>query len=202
MGEAKRRKVEIAALKAKDANWLASLQPEERIVAEVSLATYNKVVVGLEMTEGCYNLAFFLNEYFRQKHDIGVNVVVGWINDGSWEGAASHAWVEYQGKKIDIALHKTSHPDIQPSGDLIILDHIARSGTVPYTYWQTLPDRAARALEQMRSETPELEAIIVHKETEHRKMLELASKQGGAREYLRQAPPTNNYEFLSKIVGA
>ena len=60
MGEAARRKAEIAALKAKNAAWLNTLSPEERTIATVAQKTYDFVVVGMSMTEACYNLAFFL----------------------------------------------------------------------------------------------------------------------------------------------
>jgi len=200
MGEAARRKSEIELLKAKNQMWIDSLLPEEKIVAAVAQATFDKVVCGLGMTEGCYNLAFFLYEHLRRKHGIEVKVVLGWINDGLWEGAASHAWVEYQGKRIDISLHKTSHPEAQPSGDVIILDHIFRRGKVSYTYWQTLPDGVSKALEQMRISSPELIAIINHKEDEHRKMVSFASTKDGAIEYFRHVPPTNSYEYLARVV--
>lgn len=200
MGEAARRQAAIAELKAKNAIWLGSLSPEEGLIAEVAKATYDKVVGGLGMTEGCYNLAFFLHEHLHRKHGIQVKIVVGWVNDGLWDGATSHAWVEYKGKKIDIALHKTSHPDAQPSGDLIILDYIVKPGKVAYTYWLTLPEGAARKLELMRRSSPEWEAIIKHKEIEHQRMLELSLMPGGAEEYLRHAPATNNYEFLARVV--
>lgn len=201
MGQAKRREVEIASLKARTNNWLISLPQDEKVVAEVAMATFNSVVIKLGMTEACYNLSFFLSEYLRRKHGIIVNVVVGWVNDGTWDGAASHAWLEYKGKKIDITLYKTSHPDIQPPGDLIVLDYIIQPGKVTYTYWQTLPEKAAITLELMRSSDKNLETLLKHKENEHQKMFELASRQDGAEEYLRQAPTTNNYEFLSRAVG-
>ena len=100
--------------------WLDSLSPIERTIAVVAQATYDRVVVGMSMTEACYNLAFFLQEHLRRKHEIQTEVVVGWINDGQWEGAASHAWLEYHGKKTDISLHRrhiriASPPEISSS---------------------------------------------------------------------------------------
>lgn len=201
MGKASRRKAEKAKVKAATDGWLGSLSPEEIKVVEVAKATFEKVVEGLGMTEGCYNLAFFLREHLRRKYGIEVKIVVGWINDGEWDGAASHAWVEYQGKKIDIAIHKTSHPDVQPPGDVIILDHVFKHGRATYSYWAALPDSAAKALDDLRNTSPHLIPILDHKDREHQTMSEFALTQEGVDEYFRRAPATNKYETLARIVG-
>ncbi|MDD5056501.1 MAG: lasso peptide biosynthesis protein [Sideroxydans sp.] len=200
MGEASRRKAEIVALKAQNENWLASLSGDEKTVATVALATYTKIVETLGMTEGCYNLAFFLYEHLRRKYGISVRVVVGWINDGEWDGAASHAWVEYQGKKIDISMHKTSHPDAQPPGDLIILDYLFRRGKATYTYSETLSESAAKELDKMRS-NPTYAPVIAHKQMEHNLMLARSASQEGVNEYFANAPLSNKYESLARLVG-
>lgn len=197
MGEAAKRKSEIEALKSKNILWLKSLSKNERVVAEVAQSAFEKIVVERGMTEGCYNLAFFLHEHLRRKHAIETKIVIGWVNDGQWDGATSHAWVEYEGKKIDISIHKTSHPESQPSGDVIILDHVVKRGKVSYAYWQVLPDAAQKALERMRADSFELSAILAHKEAEHKKMLAFASSPDGVDEYFRYAPSGNKYEVLA-----
>lgn len=201
MGEAARRKATIAALKTRNTEWLNSLSPEERVIATVAQATYDRVVVGMSMTEACYNLAFFLQEHLRRQHNIQTEVVVGWINDGEWDGAASHAWLEYQNKKTDISLHKTSRPDAQPSGDLIILDNVVKRGDCHYTYWRELPAAAEEELRQMGSSSHEVAEIIAHKDREHAKILALAKLPNGAEEYFREAPPQCRYEYLARVVG-
>ena len=201
MGEAARRKAEIAALKSRNSQWFATLSPKEKIIVEVAQKTYDKVVCGLNMTEGCYNLAFFLFEHLRRKHSIELRIMVGWVNDGQWEGATSHAWVEFEGKKIDISLNKTSHPEAQPPGDLIILDHVVKRGLVSYHYWPSLPEEAANALEVMRATSSELNALIAHKEQEHQKMLEFSMAPDGVTEFYRNAPRNMNYDALALIVG-
>ncbi len=201
MGEAARRKAEIAALKAKNAAWLNTLSPEERTIATVAQKTYDFVVVGMSMTEACYNLAFFLQQYLRRKHNIQTEVVVGWINDGQWDGAASHAWLEYHGKKTDISLHKTSQPDIQPPGDLIILDHIIKRGECTYTYWKELPATAEQELPRMSSDSPKHAAIIAHKDREHARIQNLSKLPNGAEQYFRDAPPQCTYEYLVRAIG-
>lgn len=200
MGEAVRRKAEIAALKAKDDTWLSSLTSEERVIAEVSKAAYDKIVIGLNMTEGCYNLAIFLHEYLRCKYNIAVRIVIGWVNDGQWDGAMSHAWIEYLGKKVDISLYKTSYPDIQIQGDLIILDQVLKRGRATYTYWEILPDEMAKAMEKMSRESRELAVVLAHKKTEHDRISVLSSSSDGIKEYFRLAPPNNQYEYLARLV--
>ncbi|MDR3413331.1 MAG: hypothetical protein P4L87_20655 [Formivibrio sp.] len=202
MGEAARRKKGISELKNRNEAWLASLSlGEERIIAEVAQTTYDKIVSIMGMTEGCYNLAFFLHEHLRRKHDVHLDIIVGWINDGEWDGAASHAWVEYHGKKIDISAHMTSHPEIQLSGDLIILDHVVKQGMVSYTYWPILPNAAAEVLERMGRENLDLAAVIAHKGKEHQRISELAKTPQGVATYFSQAPSNINYDALARVVG-
>lgn len=201
MGQAARRKAEIADLKSRNHEWFASLSPEGKIVAEVAQRTYDKVVCELKMTEACYNLAFFLFEYLHRKHAIKVKIIVGWANDGKWDGATSHAWLEYEGKRIDISLAKTSHPEEQPPGDLIILDHVVKRGVVSYQYWQTLPEKAATALEEMRATSAELSSVIARKEQEHQKMQELSMSPDGVEQFYRNAPRNMNYDALARIIG-
>jgi hypothetical protein len=196
MGEAARRKAAIEALKTRNVLWLASLSPVEQLIANAAQRAYDGIVVGLGMTEGCYHLAFFLREYVRLQHSIELDVIVGWVNDGQWDGATSHAWLEYEGKKIDISLHRTSHPDAQPPGDLVVLDHAIRKGAVTYQYWVVLPERARFALKQMEEDSPELSALIRKKADEHQRMVEFSKSPNGAAEYLSQAPSEGSYAAL------
>lgn len=94
MGEASRRKAEIAKLKTRNDVWLSTLTSTERTIVDVAKKTYEKVVIGQGMTEACYNLAFFLHEHMRREYNIKLDIVVGWVNDGTWDGASSHACVQ------------------------------------------------------------------------------------------------------------
>ncbi len=49
-----------------------------------------------------YRISFFLQEFLRETHDISVDVVVGYVNDGESDIMASHAWLEYNGKKLTL----------------------------------------------------------------------------------------------------
>lgn len=201
MGEAARRKNEIEKLKSRNTDWLNTLSPDERTIADVARATHEKIVVRLGMTEGCYNLAFFLYEHLRRQYGINVKIVVGWINDGTWDGGASHAWIEYEEKKVDVSLTKTSHPDVQPPGDMILLDHVFQKGEATYTYWNELPEEVAAKLTKMAETDPHISFLMAHKDKEHERIKLLSLTQEGVDEYFRQIPEANRYEALARLVG-
>ena len=48
----------------------------------------------------CYRISFFLQEFLSEKNGISVDIVIGYVNDGESEIMASHAWLEYESKKI------------------------------------------------------------------------------------------------------
>jgi hypothetical protein len=199
MGEATRRKAEIERMRVINAEWQATLSPEQKTIASVAQTTYNKLVCEYGITEGCYILSFFLYEYLRRKHKFHVQIVVGWVNDGLWDGASSHAWVEYEGKKIDIALHKTSYPEQQPPGDLLILDHIFKRGKVCYKYFYSIPKEMMTALENKKASS-ELRVLIERKEQEHQRIQTLSKTPEGVNEYFRSAPSQCKYEVLADAI--
>jgi hypothetical protein len=152
------------------------------------------------MTEACYNLAFFLREFLKQQHGIEVEMVVGWINDGEWAGAASHAWLEFEGKKIDISLNRTSRPLDQPSGNLVILDYIFRNGSATYTYARELSAEADATLKEMAQLDSQLKTVIDHKWREHVRISHLSQVAGGANIYFSAAPPGCTFADLSAAI--
>ncbi|RQN40792.1 Rho GTPase-activating protein [Paraburkholderia tropica] len=200
MGEAARRKAEIQALKNRRGTWLDSLNDEERTVVKVAGDLYDKFVNRYNFTEGCYLLSFFLREYLRREHSIHVDVVVGWVNDGTWDGASSHAWVEFCGRKVDISLHKTSHPDVQPPGDLILLDYVEKKGLASYSYWKELQAQHATTLTEMRKSDSEFDRVVARKDAEHQRMCDFAAMTDGAAKYLSSAPRQLNYDALAKML--
>lgn len=200
MGEASRRKAEINQLKERNSIWFNSLSETERVVADVAQRAYEKIVVGMGMTEGCYHLSFFMNAFLRLEHDIETKVVVGWVNDGEWAGAASHAWLIFEGKKVDISLHRTSHPDVQLPGDLIILDHVIKNGQVQYEYWLAMPESAQNALIEMTDRNSYLRDAIANKHVEHARMVSFANSTDGALKYLEGAPTDSSYASLARLI--
>lgn len=201
MGEAKRRKAEIDAIKRASVEWREGLTPTEGIVADVAERLHQRLVVERGFVGGCYHLAFFLRIYLKRQHGIDVKPVVGYVNDGTGPIMASHAWIEYNGKKTDLSLSRTEHGDHQPTGAFILLDHVVRRGEAIYTYHR---ERSAEALKAERefSETDEdTKRIVAHKEAEHALMLSRASDDALIERYLASAPPHLNYDAMARFAG-
>ncbi len=200
MSESRRRKAEIAEIKRAHQQWLDGLSTAERVVAEVCERAYVNIVERRGLVAGCYLLAFFLHELFEEKHGISTELVVGWINDGEWSGVASHAWLETNGKKIDLALGRMDMPEAQPTGDVIILDHVLRRGAAHYTYYREAPADATAAIEAgiQSGELPRW--IVDSKNTEHAHVLELSKTREGVKTYLLGAPSDRAYSALARAV--
>lgn len=200
MGEAKRRANEIANLKATQEKWLSGLTNEEKEIHQLAEKLEERLVRGTGFTEGCYHLAFFMTRYLADK-GITVTPVVGWVNDGTWDGVASHAWIEYEGKKTDISMTRTSYPDQQPPGAMIILDRVIKSGRAKYTYYKDDDHRALKALEMQRKD-PHLGPIQEQKEFQHRQMMAIAEPGHIERidNYLANAPLGLQFHDLERMV--
>lgn len=197
MGEAKRRKAEIDAIKRASVEWREGLTPSERIVADVAELLHQRLVVERGFVGGCYHLAFFLRIYLKRQHGIDVKPIVGYVNDGTGPIMASHAWIQYNEKKTDLSLSRTEHGEHQPTGAFIVLDHVVRRGEATYTYHL---ERSAEALEVERefAETDEETGrIVAHKGAEHALMLSRASDDVLIERYLASAPRHLNYEALA-----
>lgn len=201
MGEAARRKTAANATRMRRHEWLATLSGDDAVVAEVALDVYEKIVLGYGLTHGCYLLAFFLHKYFLENFGIKVEVVVGWVNDGLWEGATSHAWVEYNGKKVDISLHRTSDSRLVPPGALTILDQAIEAGQAVYSYWRELPAANARYLQMKSQEEHQFAVIFKHKNLEHQRMLAYTAMVAGSDAYFAAAPSSSKYESLKELLG-
>lgn len=200
MGEAKRRMKEIEQLKEQSSTWRAALSPDELMILQLAERLDERLVRAKKFSEGCYYLAFFMTKYLASK-DVTVIPQIGWINDGTWRGMTSHAWIEFNGKKTDVSLGCTSHPEAQPTGAVIAHDHILRKGMVEYSHYKNDPPEVQAGLQYMRS-IPDLKAILAFKEIQHAQMLETA--KAGIPEidkYLSQAPSGLQYSDIARIVG-
>jgi hypothetical protein len=197
VGEAKRRSQAIKLLQEQERNWRASLHNEEQEIALIAERLYERLVKGRRYSGGCYHLAFFMTE-FLERQNIIVTPVVGWVNDGTWDGVASHAWIEFSGKKTDVSLAYTDRPDAQPPGSVIILDFELRKGASVYTYYTDDHPEAQAALIRLRSNR-ELDAIRDHKEAEHQRMLGIA-KSRTMMQHLSGAPAGLRYEDLVQLM--
>lgn len=197
MGDAKRRANEIAKLKGRLDAWRAGLSSEERVISEVAERLDARLVRGMPFTEGCYHLAFFMTHHLALQR-ITVKPVIGWINDGLWDGVASHSWIEYEGKITDTSLTCTSHPEVAPTGALIVQGFVLRPGQASYTYFQNDDPDAARMRQWVASQ-PKWASIQAHKEAEHQKMLQIA-QDGLIEHYLAMAPAGSRYADIAKLI--
>lgn len=199
MGEAKRRAGEIARLKAEMADWKDALVGAEKEILTLAERLDERLVRGQKFSQGCYHLAFFMTLYLRER-GIEVEPVIGWVNDGTWKGVTSHAWVEFMGRKTDASLGCTQDPALQPTGGLLVLDKIIRKGMADYRYFKNDDPAVQAGIEYMHSHPdPDLRAGIAFKEQQHRKMLDIAQNDEIAA-YLSKAPAWGRYENLSNLV--
>lgn len=197
MSEAKRRKKEIEALKADVTAWKKSLDVQEKEILDLAVKLDEKLVRGMKFYEGCYHLAFFMSKYL---HEIGIKVkpVIGWVNDGTWDGVASHAWIEYQGKKTDVSLGYTLRPDAQPTGSMIVHDRPIRKGMAMYCYFRNDDKDALERLEKLRAD-PQFSRMVMEKDAQHRYMLSIA-ESGNFDTYLSQAPAGLRYHDICELL--
>jgi hypothetical protein len=201
MSESKRRKAEIDRLKQAEREWLGSLAPAEQKSADVARRAHVQLVERRGLVGGCYLLAFFLNELLHDKYSIETDLVVGWVNDGSWPGVTSHAWIELGGKKIDIALTRTEFPESQLPGDLLILDRVVRAGVAKYRYYREPPPEALTYIQQSLQAGELPKEIVEAKNREHLHVLELSNSREGILTFLRGSPSDRAYDVLARLVG-
>ena len=198
MGEAKRRKAEIAGQKILHDIWRASLSSDEQTISKVAERLDERLIRGMNFIGGCYHLAFFMTRYFASQ-GILVKPVVGWVNDGQWDGMTSHAWIEYEGKRTDISLNRSEYPEFQPPGATIVLDHFIRPGVVEYSYFIHGDSIVEMALAKMRT-SGNYDDVLPYKEAEHQRMLQIAVSDNEMDAYLRMAPRNTNFEALSALI--
>ena len=199
MGESKRRSGEIAQLKAEANAWRVGLSDEARLIAHVAERLDERLVRARRFSEGCYHLAFFMTRYLSL-HGVQVRPIIGWVNDGTWQGMTSHAWIEFEGKKTDASLGYTSHPDAQPTGALIIHDRVMRTGMVDYNYYKNDDCAVQVGLDWMQG-VPEFRSVLRHKEAEHAEMMVIASEDR-IDTYLSKAPHGTTFADLARLVEA
>lgn len=199
MGEANRRKSEIKVLK-KANDLLAKLQGDEKTVAQVSLDVFQKIVLGFDMVEGCYNLAIFLREYLGREHGIKVDIVVGWLVNHNLDGGMSHAWIEHNGKKTDISVWNNERPDIFLPGSVIIQDIEYRKGVTCYSYFKELPSIVRERRDAIKSQDDYHGESIRKMDAERLMIKDFVHKPDGANEYFSILPPELSYSFFASLL--
>lgn len=147
----------------------------------------------------CYHSVFFLNEYLREKHGIATLPVIGYVNDGTDDIMMSHAWLDFGGRKTDVSLAVTEHPDVSPAGELIVLDKVIKVGH-KYSYHHDMGAAGLRALQSVRASGGQ--AIVEHKLQEHLLMVARAKDPALIRPYLDAEPNGFDYLKIVKLVEA
>jgi hypothetical protein len=190
MGQAKRRSTEPK-------KWLDSLSPDERVIADAAQRLLQRFIDPSEATGMCYRLTFFLHLYLTDK-GIKTAPVIGYVNDGTDDVFVSHAWLVYESRKTDLALGSAERPDLNPPGDILILDFpFRRAGK--YTYHLT-KSSAAVAVENEWLKDPQAAGLVRHKAAEHQAMAHRASNPRGMRTFLDLAPDGLSYNRIAAVI--
>jgi len=154
----------------------------------------------------CYFLTFLLHHHLAKRHKVMTQPVIGFVNDGTDKIWGSHAWLMFEGKKTDLAIHLPMHPEVSPFGHAQILDEIVRRGEADYLYALEVPSDGATDQELIAAfkdaeRRAEFEQIAAHKQQEHQMMKEIA---GGSLEMLfayLNAAPGPPYSYYEKVMG-
>lgn len=171
------------------AEWLEVLSPTEQEVAKTAARVFRRV----KLWGACYHLTFFLNEYLKQEKGIDTQAVVGWVNDGTDDIMCSHAWLEINGKKTDIAIARPQYEE-NPEGALLILDRIIQPGKRKYTYHTERSHAAMRALDRIPYQA------VQFAEIQHNEMVSISKDEKGRRRYLSEVPSHSNYRALIRLI--
>lgn len=198
MGQARQRKLMAKKIESLDRQWLLSLSSKERAIVDVACRIHQRIVLEGGMWGGCYHLSFFLKRYLKRERNIDVDVVVGWVSEDSWTGVASHCWVEFEGRKIDMALSCTENPQVLPTGGFILLDRVLLQGMADYRYHREVPEQAEETLIQLAlaPETAE-ESRQAHRQ--HRQMAAIAADDQAMDTYLSERTGGRDYRTLALL---
>ncbi|MBK8185994.1 MAG: hypothetical protein IPK77_01320 [Cellvibrio sp.] len=174
---------------------------KENEVASFAGKVHRILVKKHGLNSACYLLTFFIYKYCKEVIGIETKIVIGWVNDGTWNGVSSHAWIEYNGKKIDVSLSVTADETISPSGDAVVLDEIIESGSVSYSYFYDVPESAKNTYAQLKkSANQQILNFINSKEKEHKMMKEISRSDTLIDQFFDNAPSSRRYNALKSLV--
>lgn len=182
------------------AAWLDALPADERVIANVAMRLHANFVRPKRFAGGCYLLAFFLRQYLSREHRLDAKALVGYVCDGTTPLRASHAWLEYAGKKTDVSLTITEFPEYQLPGELIVLDRVLQPGVTHYSYHYVDSAESREQIRQSSAAAPEFAAINAMKEREHAEMLARASDDDAMEAFLAGAPDSVSYRALAAAI--
>ena len=165
MGEASRRKKALE-------NWKATLSHDEIKIYDLTEKLLSKYVYPYQASKMCYRLAYLVYKLAKEELGLNVEVVIGYADDG--DGLEfSHAWCEFNDKKIDLSLGFIN-PDLEDGkkGDVVILDRVIVKGQAKYTYLRKRTEAGLRKIEELEK-NEFFKKASQKKETEHQMMLNL-----------------------------
>lgn len=193
MGEAKRRARQYEEAKTA---LLEDLSGDARIVADTSIAFFERFILPRRYIGGCYLTTMFLDTYLREERGVTVTPVVGYVNDGTDDIMISHAWIELDGRKTDLTL---AFVEYGHAGPLLVLDRELRPGAVQYSYHREQTNEG-RAQYAALMDDPRMRPIVIHKEQEHADMLARIGDPAMTRAHMDAAPPGLRYEDLRDAI--
>lgn len=193
MGQSKQR---LESYKMAKQALLGRCDPEARVVAETAIRLFDGFILPNHFTGGCYQVSMTLHRFLMETHRISTEVVVGYVNDGTDDIMISHAWLDYNGKKIDLNLHVMANPDATKPGDLIVLDQVLRPGALTYTYHTERTGAYLIAAHRLLSD-PDLGAVARHKEEEHLIMQARSKNPALMEAYIAAAPTEIGYAAMT-----
>lgn len=196
MGEAKRRREAEARCRQ---TVLDGLSGDAATLARTAIALFENFIYPRRYTGGCYLTTMFLSRYLREEHGVETEPVVGYVNDGTDNIFVSHAWLEYGGLKTDLTLNVVEHAHAVPNGAALVLDRVLREGSVRHTYHREI-SAAGLAQNAAMMNDPDLRRLLLHKQQEHRDMLERAATPAATKAFMDAAPPGVRYEDMKRAV--
>jgi hypothetical protein len=188
MGESARRK---AAEKA----WLASLDDSERLLVR----TAKSLGKAVPLDGACYRTSLFLKLFLAQEYRIAGNAVIGFVNDGTDDLYASHAWFEFRGQQTDLTLCRPMSPEVQKRGPLVIHGRVIAEGWPRYTYHMHRPPEGSAVIAQLMSD-PATQPMVDEQEQLHLRMVTTAKDDALILAYLNGAPDGLTYDRIARAV--
>lgn len=159
MGEAKRKANDFK-------EFLSNLTPSEKTTYDLTQRLLNKVIKPESMHGACYRVSVLLNRILAKEYGVASNVVLGWLNDGD-DIFISHAWLEVEGKKVDLMAERP-RVDGANRGPTIILDHVFKgSSNITYSYHLEKTQAALAAEARMIALSPQFFDELRDKDAEH-----------------------------------
>ncbi len=201
MGKASRKKQEIS--QQRDIrSALLRLKGDEAIVAATAITVFEKIVIGWDMVNGCYNLSFFLSEYLKREYGIHVERRFGWVtNPDCLKSGMAHAWIFYNDKLTDLSIHNNERPDITWPGPVLVQGLPYRAGKTSYIYSEELPPINRKFRDAEGKKHPAVAEILKRHEDELQLFKTMSSRDTGAEDYFSYVDDEmTSYDGLKRLM--